>query len=111
MLGGPPYYLAQPVVDEIELWLIAEMIGVNEDNGWIASLLPEVSPEPSDQELTPEEFHQMSVARNVERMRRAQAGEPPVDDDAMTIGSINTLLPPEKMSQLAVRRGRAQPGR
>lgn len=112
LLGMPPYYLTPPQVDDIELWLIAEMIGVNPDKGWLATLVPQEGPAEDAGPLTADEFRNMAAAQNAERMRRMSEGLPPLDDSAARIGSVAPVLPPGTLSQLPIRRsGRIQPGR
>lgn len=99
LLAGPPYNFPPPVVDEIELWMIAEMVGLNEDKGWLATMLPEPDT------TTPEGQAEVAADLNAERVRRAREGlddaEPPPSMVPTNMDAMMTAFRARKAAERA----------
>lgn len=74
-------------VDDMELWLIAELLGINES--------------PAAQTgMTEQQFREQAAALNAERVRRAQAGEAPPEAPRSATPDVT----PDMIAALAERR-------
>lgn len=77
-------------VDDMELWLIAELLGLNDP----------AAEEGGDGALSEDEFRRRAEDLNVERVRRANAGLPPPPVPASATPQVTDAM----MEALAARR-------